>query len=242
MLLTYNAPGGKEIWAAMSEAERAAEEAEYHELIRSMRAEEVFVAAEEVEHFDAARTVRVRDGIVSVSDGPAASADEFLTGYFLIEAQSLDTAVAWAARIPNARTGSVEVRPVMDIDWSGPIGLESRLTMPPSSETVVRSFFAAMNAQDADAAVALARADVAIALGPSRLVGHDALRALAVQTDDQLSFEWVARDVRDDGERVTVHAQRIQRWRTTGEVAARDEVSALFSLDASGVIARIELA
>src|SRR5436190_15119744 len=82
MLLTYNAPGGKEIWAAMSEAERAAEEAEYHELIRSMRAEGVFVAAEEVELFDAARTVRVRDGIVSVSDGPAASADEFLTGYF----------------------------------------------------------------------------------------------------------------------------------------------------------------
>ena len=63
MLLTYNAPGGKEIWAAMSEAERAAEEAEYHDLIQSMREERIFLAAEEVEHYDAARTVRMRDGI-----------------------------------------------------------------------------------------------------------------------------------------------------------------------------------
>ena len=62
MLLTYNAPGGKEIWAAMSEAERAAEEAEYRDLTWSMREEGIFLAAEEVEHYDAARTVRIRDG------------------------------------------------------------------------------------------------------------------------------------------------------------------------------------
>lgn len=117
MLLTYNAPGGKEIWVAMSETERAAEEAEYRELIRSMREERIFLAAEEVEHYDAARTVRVRDASLSVSKGPAVNADEFLTGYFLIKVESLEAAIDWAARIPNARTGSVEVRPVMDIDW-----------------------------------------------------------------------------------------------------------------------------
>ena len=117
MLLTYNAPGGKEIWAAMSETERAAEEAEYRDLIQSMRAQRVFLAAEEVEHYDAARTVRVRDGNPAVSDGPAVKADEFLTGYFLVEAESMEAAIDWAARVPNARTGSVEVRPVMDIDW-----------------------------------------------------------------------------------------------------------------------------
>jgi len=82
-----------------------------------MREQRIFLAAEEVEHFDAARTVRVRDGILSVSDGPAVDAEAFITGYFLIEVESFDTAVSWAARIPNARTGSVEVRPVMDIDW-----------------------------------------------------------------------------------------------------------------------------
>jgi hypothetical protein len=117
MLLTYNAPGGKEIWAAMSEAEREAEEAEYRVLIQSMREKGIFLAAEEVEHYDAARTVRMRDGSLSVSEGPAVNADAFLTGYFLIEVESFDTAINWAARIPNARTGSVEVRPVMDIDW-----------------------------------------------------------------------------------------------------------------------------
>ena len=52
-----------------------------------------------------------------MSNGPAVSTDEFLTGYFLIEVESVEAAVDWAARIPNARTGSVEVRPVMDIEW-----------------------------------------------------------------------------------------------------------------------------
>ena len=117
MLLTYNAPGGTDIWAAMSEAERAAEEAEYRDLIQSMREECVFLAADEVEHEDAARTVRLREGLLSVSDGPAVVADEFLTGYFMIDVESMEAAIDWAARIPNARTGSVEVRPVMDIEW-----------------------------------------------------------------------------------------------------------------------------
>lgn len=68
------------------------------------------------EHYDAARTVRVRDGVQSVPDGPVVTADEYLTGYFTIEVESIDAAVRWAAQIPNARTGSVEVRPVIDID------------------------------------------------------------------------------------------------------------------------------
>src|SRR3954451_17567261 len=100
MLLTYNAPGDKEIWAEMSEAERAAEEAEYHDLIQSMREERIFLAAEGVEHYDAARTVRMRDGNLRVSDGPAVNADEFLTGYFLIEVESFPAAISWAARVP----------------------------------------------------------------------------------------------------------------------------------------------
>ena len=82
----------------MSEAERAAEEAEYRDLIQSMREEGIFLAAEEVEHYDAARTVRLRDGSMSVSDGPAVNADLFLTGYFLIEVESFDTAINRAAR------------------------------------------------------------------------------------------------------------------------------------------------
>ena len=102
----------------MSEAERQAEEEEYADLIRAMRESEVYIDACEVEHYDAACTVRVRDGVRSVSDGPAVAAEEFLTGYFLIESKSLNAAIDWAAKIPNARSGSVEVRPVM-IDQPG---------------------------------------------------------------------------------------------------------------------------
>jgi hypothetical protein len=97
----------------MSEAERQAEENEYADLIRAMRESDVYIDACEVEHYDAARTVHVRDGVRSLRDGPAVVGEEFLTGYFLIEARSLDAAIDWAAKIPNARSGSVEVRPVM---------------------------------------------------------------------------------------------------------------------------------
>src|SRR3954447_12559811 len=111
-----------------------------------------------------------------------------------------------------------------------------------SGESVVRSFFAAMNAQDAEAATALARADVTIVLGPEQLAGHEALRALALQTDDQLTSEWVPDRLSSEGaERVDVEALRIQRWRTSGEVASQDDVHVRFALDGAGAIARIEI-
>ena len=56
--------------------------------------------------------MRVRDGQTLVSDGPYAEVKEALGGYFLFECASLDEALAWAARIPDAATGAVEVRPV----------------------------------------------------------------------------------------------------------------------------------
>ena len=102
----------------MSEAEQQAEEAEYADLIRAMRESGVFITACEVERSDAACTVRIRDGVRSAIDGPAVEAEEHLTGYFLIDAKSRDAAIDWAAKIPNARSGSVEVRPVM-IDQPG---------------------------------------------------------------------------------------------------------------------------
>jgi hypothetical protein len=114
MLLTYNAPGGAEIWAAMTESERQAEEDEYVRLMEKMRASDAYIAGGELEPFSAARTVRVRNGTRTVTEAPAVQGEEFLTGYFLIEAGSFDAAIDWAAEIPNARSGSVEIRPVMD--------------------------------------------------------------------------------------------------------------------------------
>jgi hypothetical protein len=61
---------------------------------------------------EAATTVRVRDGETQITDGPFAETKEYLAGYFLIEAEDLDTALKWAARIPSSNYGSTEVRPV----------------------------------------------------------------------------------------------------------------------------------
>jgi hypothetical protein len=92
LLLTYNAPGGQELWAAMTESERQAEEDQYVRLAEAMRETNAYIAAHELEPFATARTVRVRNGTRAVTDGPAVHGEEFLTGYFLIEAESLEAA------------------------------------------------------------------------------------------------------------------------------------------------------
>jgi hypothetical protein len=112
VLLTYNAPGGREIWAAMTESEQRAEEDEYVRLVKAMKESNAYISANELEPFTTARTVQVRDGKRSVREGPAVQGEEFLTGYFLIEVESVEVAIEWAAKIPNARNGSVEVRRV----------------------------------------------------------------------------------------------------------------------------------
>src|SRR3954470_9132583 len=99
----------------------------------------------------------------------------------------------------------------------------------------VHAFFAAMNAQDADAVTALARPDITIAFGPNEVSGHEGLRELALQTDDQLPSEWVpVRVTQEDGGRVNVDARRVQRWRETGDVASEDEMQVHFVLDDAG--------
>jgi hypothetical protein len=72
------------------------------------------IAAEELQPVATATTVRVRNGDTVVSDGPFAETKETLGGYCLIEADSLDEAIEWASRIPSARSGTVEIRPVVD--------------------------------------------------------------------------------------------------------------------------------
>ena len=75
-----------------------------------------FKAADRLQPTHTATTVRVRDGKILTTDGPFAETREQLAGYYLVEAKDLDTALAIAARIPEARHGSIEVRPVMIYD------------------------------------------------------------------------------------------------------------------------------
>jgi hypothetical protein len=73
------------------------------------------IASEALESVHTATTVRVRDGKVSVTDGPFAETKEQLAGFYMIEASDLNEAIQLAARIPPARAGSIEVRPVRPI-------------------------------------------------------------------------------------------------------------------------------
>jgi hypothetical protein len=73
------------------------------------------IASEALQPVHTATTVRVRSGHVSVTDGPFAETKEQLGGFFLIEARDLNEAIQVASRIPSARLGSIEVRPVWEI-------------------------------------------------------------------------------------------------------------------------------
>jgi hypothetical protein len=63
-----------------------------------------------------ATTVRVRDGETVTTDGPFAETKEQLGGFYLFECKNLDQAIEWAAKIPGAEDGSIEVRPIMEFD------------------------------------------------------------------------------------------------------------------------------
>jgi hypothetical protein len=76
----------------------------------------LLLAAEALQPAHTAATVRVRHSAVSVTDGPFAETKEQLAGFYLLDAKDLDEAVRLAAKIPPAREGSVEVRPVRDLD------------------------------------------------------------------------------------------------------------------------------
>ena len=73
------------------------------------------IASEALQPVSTATTVRVRNGKVSVTDGPFAETKEFLAGFYLIEARDLNEAIQLASRIPPAQVGSIEVRPVRPI-------------------------------------------------------------------------------------------------------------------------------
>jgi hypothetical protein len=100
---------------AMNEAEREHCYVESTQLARELHANGQYLAANPLHPVSTATSVRLRDGKRLVTDGPFAETREALGGYFLIEAKDLDEAIAIAARIPGARVGTVEIRPVMDM-------------------------------------------------------------------------------------------------------------------------------
>jgi hypothetical protein len=111
MLLIYSpAEGGP------SPEEMQAEMPKWWEFTQALQDEGAMVAGDALHPTDAATTVRVREGETLLTDGPFAETKEALGGYYIVDVPDLDSALKWAARIPSAPYGSVEVRPVMIFD------------------------------------------------------------------------------------------------------------------------------
>jgi|SRR5271154_3809871 hypothetical protein len=101
--------------AELSEDETRGAIGEYIAVRQEMVEKKQYVGANRLAAVATATTVRRREGKTVVTDGPFAETKEQLAGYFLVEAQNLDEAIALAERFPAARIGSVEVRPVVPV-------------------------------------------------------------------------------------------------------------------------------
>src|SRR5690349_24727686 len=110
MLLIYD---DEKAWETMAEGRRNEMFGEYMTFTKQIKDSGHYRAGDALQPIQTATTVRVRDGKTSRTDGPFAETREQLGGYYIVDAKDLDEATAIAARIPSARIGSIEVRPVM---------------------------------------------------------------------------------------------------------------------------------
>lgn len=100
----------------VDDARRGACFKESASLVEDLQSKHQYLASAPLHPTSTATTIRVRDGKRLVTDGPYAETKEQLGGYFLIDAANLDEAIGIAARIPAARFGFVEIRPVLDVE------------------------------------------------------------------------------------------------------------------------------
>jgi hypothetical protein len=112
MLLIYD---DEKVWASMGEGERQKMFGEYMQFSKDVQESGHYKAGAPLQPTSKATSVKVRNGKRLVTDGPFAETREQLGGYYLVEAKDLDEAIGIAAKIPSARLGTIEVRPVMEM-------------------------------------------------------------------------------------------------------------------------------
>jgi len=111
ILLIYD---NEQAWAKLNETEQRKVYGEYMQFTEDIKASRNYLSGSQLHPVGTASSVRVRDGKELVTDGPFAETHEQLGGYYLIEAKNLDEATSIAARIPSARFGTIEVRPLVE--------------------------------------------------------------------------------------------------------------------------------
>jgi hypothetical protein len=109
-------------WDALPDSERRDVMAGYRAFREQIRSTGQFVDGSQLQPASAATSVRVRGGKRLVTDGPFAETREQLAGYFLVDAKDLDEAISLAARLPGAHTGTIEVRPLVEVPAAASVG------------------------------------------------------------------------------------------------------------------------
>lgn len=102
--------------ADMSQTDQEKFMGDYFTFTEDVKKSGHYIAGEALQPVSTATTVRVRNGKISTTDGPFAETKEQLGGYYLINARDLNDAIKVAARIPSARLGTIEVRPIQEFD------------------------------------------------------------------------------------------------------------------------------
>ena len=99
----------------MDSPEMAAEMQQWFAFTEELQSSGAMLGGEALEGTETATCVQVRDGSTVTADGPFAETKEVLGGFYLVDAADLDAAIAWAEKIPSVGTGTVEIRPIMEI-------------------------------------------------------------------------------------------------------------------------------
>ena len=103
-------------WASQTEEQSQAVNQEYMAFTKDIIDRGLMKGGEALQATATATTVRVRDGETLTTDGPFAETKDQLGGFYLVDCKDLDEAIEVAARIPDVRRGSIEIRPIMDVD------------------------------------------------------------------------------------------------------------------------------
>jgi hypothetical protein len=118
LLLIYDE---EQVWGKMNADEQEKMLNEYRQFGQELKSTGRFVAGNQLQPISTATSVRVRGGKRLVTDGPFAETREQLGGFYMIEAANLDEAIATAAKIPSARMGTIEVRPIVERPVPAPV-------------------------------------------------------------------------------------------------------------------------
>ena len=115
LILIHSNPESRALWETLTDEQRIEFGRGHMALREELAASGELVVSQGLAHLELAKRVWVRDGETMTSDGPFAEVKEYLAGFYLVEVDSYERAVEWAAKVPDAQFRAIEVRPILDM-------------------------------------------------------------------------------------------------------------------------------